>query len=198
MAGKNHFKLFAKKIICLSRGLGITGADVYVSPGAELTCASRIFLADGVVLEKHSRLCANGANGRIRIGEYTTIYPYALLKTNNGSIEIGKGSTVNDYSVLYGFGGIVIGDDVHIAAHTVIIASEHDYTKLGNNSFSQDMIGKGVKIEDNVWVGAGAVILDGVTIGRGAVIGAGAVVVSDIPPDSIAVGVPAKVIKKRI
>ena len=61
----------------------------------------------------------------------------------------------------------------------------------------QGMIGLGIKIEDDVWIGAGAIILDGVTIGRGSVIGAGAVVTKNIPPYSVAVGVPARVIKKR-
>jgi len=52
-------------------------------------------------------------------------------------------------------------------------------------------------IEEDVWISSNCVITKGVTISRGAVIGAGAVVKKDIPPYSIAVGVPAKVIKKR-
>ena len=52
-------------------------------------------------------------------------------------------------------------------------------------------------IEDDCWLGTGAKVLDGVRIGRGCVIGAGAVVTKDIPPYSIAVGVPAKVIGRR-
>jgi acetyltransferase-like isoleucine patch superfamily enzyme len=52
-------------------------------------------------------------------------------------------------------------------------------------------------IEDDVWIGSKATILDGVVIGAGVVVGAGAVVTMSIPPCSIAVGVPAKVIGKR-
>jgi acetyltransferase-like isoleucine patch superfamily enzyme len=52
-------------------------------------------------------------------------------------------------------------------------------------------------IEDDCWLGDGVKVLDGVTIGRGSVIGAGAVVTKDIPPFSVAVGVPARVIKSR-
>jgi len=104
---------------------------------------------------------------------------------------------VHDYSVLYGNGGITIEKDVHIAAHTILVAFEHDYSKLGTIAFSLDMKGLGIKIEKSVWIGANVVILDGVTIGEGSVVGAGAVVTESIPPFSIAVGVPAKVIKKR-
>lgn len=54
-----------------------------------------------------------------------------------------------------------------------------------------------IHIEDDVWIGAGVKVLKGVTIGKGSVIGAGAVVTKDIPPYSIAAGVPCRVIGKR-
>ena len=55
----------------------------------------------------------------------------------------------------------------------------------------------GITIGDNIWIGAGASVLDGVKIGRDCIIGTGAVVKSNIPAYSIAVGMPAKVIKNR-
>ncbi|MEW6088951.1 MAG: acyltransferase [bacterium] len=194
--GKNYLKLLIKRLSCLVKGIRNFEENVYVSPFCEIIHAERIVLKKGAVLEKHSRIYANGENAAIEIGNYTTIYPYALLKTNGGRIKIGRDCSVNDYAVLNGFGGIEIGDDVHIAPHVVIVASEHQYEKLGTPCFSTDMRGNGIKIENSVWIGANAVILDGVNIGTGAVIGAGAVVTTDIPAYTVAAGVPARVIKK--
>jgi acetyltransferase-like isoleucine patch superfamily enzyme len=198
MAESNYFKLFIKKLMCICRGVPNAGRNVYVAPSSELINPSRISLGIGSVLEKHSRVYANGDKGRIKLGSYTTVYPYALLKANNGFIQIGDGCSINDYCVLNGYGGITIGNDVHVATQTIIVSAEHDYRKLGQPDFSQNLPAKGIKIEDHVWIGANCVILDGVVIGGGSVIGAGAVVTKDVPPDSIAAGVPARVIKKRI
>lgn len=193
----NWIKLLIKRAISAPRCLKTTGSGVYISPLAEIRYPRRIMLAEGVVLERHSRLCANGNNAVISIGANTTVSPYALLKSNNGKIILGAGCSVNDYAILYGYGGLTIGNNVHIASHVAIVASEHDYAKLETTDFSKDMRGKGIYIEDNTWVGTHAVILDGVTIGTGSVVGAGAVVTKDIPPFSVVAGVPARVIKTR-
>ncbi|RJO65755.1 MAG: acyltransferase [Candidatus Omnitrophota bacterium] len=193
----NWIKVLIKWAISSPHCITRMGRGVYISPLAEIRYPHRITLAEDVVLERHSRLCANGKNAVISIGANTTVSPYALLKSNDGKIVLGACCSVNDYAILYGYGGLTIGNNVHIASHVVIVASQHDYAKLETPDFSKDMRGKGIKIEDNVWIGAHAVILDGVAIGTGAVIGAGAVVTKDIPPFSVAVGVPASVIKTR-
>jgi len=196
LAGLKIIKRVIKKLVCVAHGVGFSGKDAYISPRAWIINPERMRLGEGSVVESRARLCANGEKAAIIIGDGTTVYPYALLKTNGGVIEIGKFSSINDYCVLNGYAGIHIGNHVHIAASVMIIASEHDYHELGNLSFSSELSGKGIVIKDNVWIGAGAGILDGVTIGEYAVIGMGAVVTKDIPPYSVAVGVPAKVIKK--
>ena len=59
-----------------------------------------------------------------------------------------------------------------------------------------DIGGAPVVIEDNVWIGANVTVMPGVTIGKHSVVAAGSVVTTDIPPDTMAAGVPAKIIKK--
>ena len=194
--GMRRIKLLGKGLSCVIKGIGKFGEDTYVSPLAELTNPKNIILGKGTVLERRCRLYANSADSRIIIGDNTTIYPYALLKTNGGDIKVGNGSTIHDYCVMYGNGGIEIGDNVHIAAHTAIVASEHVYEKIESAAFSVEMKAEGIRIENDVWIGINAVVLDGVIIKTGAVIGAGAVVTKDIPPYSVAVGSPARVIKK--
>jgi len=193
---KNVVKLIGKAAVCSLRGLGHFGKNTYVSPLARIEYPRRVRLGDHVVLERHARLVANGPKAVIEIGDATTISPYALLKAQLGTIRIGRFCAVHDYSVVYGYGGGTIGDDVPIAAHSVLVASDHDYALLGTDRFSRDMTGKGIHIEESVWIGVNVVVLDGVRIGTGSVIGAGAVVSRDIPAHSLAVGVPARAVKQ--
>ena len=193
---RNIIKLLGKAAVCSVRGLGRSGKNAYVSPFAELCFPARIRLGDHAVLERHARLVANGAKARIDIGDASVVFAYALLKTDGGAIHIGRFCSVHDYAVIYGYGGVHIGEDVHIASHAVLVASDHDYALLGTDRFSREMKGEGIRIEESVWIGVNAVILDGVRIGTGSVIGAGAVVSRDIPPHSLALGVPARVVKQ--
>lgn len=84
------------------------------------------------------------------------------------------------------------------ANHKLNCITTYPYCKINKSKTLEDSSEKGdVVIGDDVWVGFGALIIGPVVIGNGAIIGAGAVVVEDIPPYSVAVGVPAKVVKYR-
>lgn len=142
---------------------------------------------------RHVRL-----KGRITIGDYSVVYPYAILDACGGAISIGRECTVNPFCVLYGHGGLKIGNHVRIAAHTVMIPANHKFDVVGIPICQQGQSKKGIVIEDDVWIGANVTILDGVKIGSGSIVGAGSVVTKDIPPRSIAVGNPARVIRERL
>lgn len=133
----------------------------------------------------------------ISIGDYSLIFKGVLLYPFGGSIIIGNRAGINPYTVIYGHGGVNIGENVLIASHCVIIPANHRFDSLEVPINSQGETCLGITIEDDVWLGARVTVLDGVTIGRGAVIGAGAVVTKDIPPYAVAVGVPAQVIRMR-
>lgn len=98
---------------------------------------------------------------------------------------------------------IRIGNNVMFGPGVTVRGGNHRFDIVGVpiNAVSEDMKRPeddlGVVIEDDVWVGGGATILAGVTVGRGSVIGGSAVVTKSIPPYSIAVGNPARVVKQR-
>jgi acetyltransferase-like isoleucine patch superfamily enzyme len=161
-----------------------------------------------------------GLNRKIQIGSNTTIYRFCKLVTNNGGnikigtdteilygvcmmtyggkIVIGDRCSINPYTIIYGpGGGTVIGNDVLIAGHCMIIPAVHVFSDISIPINRQGYSSKGIIIEDNVWIGTGCSILDGIKIGSGAIIAAGSVVNRDVPANAIVGGVPAKLIKMR-
>lgn len=114
-----------------------------------------------------------------------------------GEISIGDNCSINPYSILYGHGGLKIGNWVRIAAHTVIIPSNHNFSDIDRPIGSQGGTQRGVIIEDDVWIGANVTILDGSHISTGCVIAAGAVVRGTTVPFGVYGGVPAKLLKMR-
>lgn len=117
----------------------------------------------------------------------------AILAPYGGDIRIAENVFIGPYCVLYGHGGLTIGRDTMIAAHTVIIPSNHSFADPDQTISNQRATNLGITIGADVWIGCGARILDGVSIGDGCVIGAGAVVTKSLPPYSIALGVPARI-----
>ncbi len=114
-------------------------------------------------------------------------------------VKIGKGSKISrsaqiDDSYPY---LLEIGKNVWVTARVIILCHERDisYYKIDIPVMDCPLKKGKVIIKDGAHIGVGAIILPGVTIGKGAIIGAGAVVTSDIPDNSIAVGVPARVNK---
>lgn len=92
-------------------------------------------------------------------------------------------------------GLVTIGDHVEIGPNVNIITGEH-FTEINARRENRGKeFTKEVVIGNDCWIGANVTILAGVTIGEGCTVGAGAVVKREIPPFSIAVGVPARVIK---
>ena len=106
--------------------------------------------------------------------------------------SIGKNVFINSGCRFQDWGGITIGDGALIGHNVVIATINHALSPKERH----DNIPASVTIGKNVWIGSNATVLPGVTIGDNAVIAAGAVVTKDVPPDVVAAGVPARVIKK--
>lgn len=145
-----------------------------------------------VRIDPHARVI-----GKVCIGEESRIDFGALVNAYGGRIEIGRRSSIGPYCVLYGHGGLTLGDDVLIAAHTVIVPSTHNYRDTTRTIREQGTSERPIHIEDDVWIGTHCAILTDVTIGTGSIIAAGAVVRDDVAPGSIIGGVPGRVIGRR-
>ena len=135
---------------------------------------------------------------RLVLGKNTRISSFVRIKLKKGCIKIGRNCTINSFCFIdTAEKDVIIGDDVLIGPFVGIHGSNYNYEDKYKRIGEQGITSKGIRIEDDVWIGSHATILDGVIIGKGAVIGAGALVTKDIPPYSVAAGVPAKVIKER-
>lgn len=109
------------------------------------------------------------------------------------NIVLHENVTINSFVHIWANCKLEIGKDTMIASHVQITTSTHDYNQ---HPMFKTRIDRPISIGSNVWIGTGAIILPGVTIGDNVVIGAGSLVNRDIPENSIAYGVPAKVQKK--
>jgi acetyltransferase-like isoleucine patch superfamily enzyme len=116
-----------------------------------------------------------------------------------GYLVLGEGSSIAHNCTLSGENvGIFIGKNVMIAPGVVLVAFDHGYDRLDVPMSLQPYVEAPIYIEDDVWISANCTITKGVRIGKGSIIAANSVVTTDIPPYSIAGGVPAKILKNRI
>jgi acetyltransferase-like isoleucine patch superfamily enzyme len=110
-------------------------------------------------------------------------------------VTIGNRCLIGRGSGIVGHFSITIGDDVWTGHHVYITDQNHGYEDISIPISHQTQPELPVVIGNGSWLGFGSVVLPGVTIGEHCVIGANAVVTSDIPDYSVAVGVPARVIR---
>jgi acetyltransferase-like isoleucine patch superfamily enzyme len=120
----------------------------------------------------------------------TTVFP--PFYTNFGRfISLGKNVFINHNCSFLDIGGITIEDDVLIGPGVKLISENHPL----NPDDRKTLLIHPIVIKRNAWIGAGATILPGVTIGQNAVVAAGAVVSRDVPANTVAAGIPARVVK---
>ena len=143
----------------------------------------------------------------IELGEGCIIGPYCSLSagvmpghdvghspvvTIGDRVLIGKGSGIVAHHT------VEIGDDVFTGHHVYITDANHGYEDVTVPPSRQFAASRPVSIGDASWLGHGTIVLPGVTIGRHVVVGAGSVVTDDLPYRSVAVGNPARVIRRYV
>lgn len=141
----------------------------------------------------------------IHIGSGTMIGPQATLSAgmvpgqeclHDAVVRIGDRCLIGKGSGVVGHFEIVIGDDVWTGHHVYVTDQNHDYRDVDLPISRQSMPERTVRIGDGSWLGHGTVVLPGSNIGKHVVVGANSVVTGDLPDYCVAVGSPAKVIRR--
>jgi len=157
---------------------------------------------------KNTLICPPFQSFNIRemhIGENTRISEHSWVQcidtyageTFSPRLDIGNNVHIGRFAHIINCGNMKIGNGVVIAERVYISDNLHGFEDINIPVMKQPLKHSGsVVIEDEAWIGNGACILPNVTIGKHAIIGSNAVVTKDIPPYSVAAGVPAKVIKQ--
>jgi galactoside O-acetyltransferase len=187
LRGRWYGRLFA------GLGDGCTiGAGVTFERPAAIAIGAGVRIQDRVHLD-----AATGAG--IELGERCAICfgSYLTVHGREGFIRIGARSYVGAGSQIFGHRGVTIGSRVLAAPGLMIVPYQHAFADTSRPIADQGGEARPVSIEDDVYLGMGVRVLLGVTIGRGAVVGAGAVVTRDVPPYTVAAGVPARPLRSR-
>lgn len=135
----------------------------------------------------------------VRIGNFCRLacYPEYAGEKLNPEIDIDSGCYIGDYFTVLSGSPVKLEKDVLIASNVLISSENHGIDAASDIPYkSQALIVKPVVIGEGTWIGQNVVIMSGVTIGKGCVIGASAVVTKSMGDYCMAVGSPARIIKK--
>ena len=193
---------------CILRGmiykaiLPKIGKTCLIEKNVHLAIPSRIFLGDRVFIGEYSYLDPKSIRTKLILGN--DVYISRLCRLSSGSSEdyIGEVSIADSVHVgqncfIDGGGKVRIGKETLLGPNVAILSMDHQFDNPEVPIRFQGAVAKPIILDEDVWIAANVVILGGVTIGKGSVVAAGSVVTKDIPPYSIAVGTPAKVVGQR-
>lgn len=191
-----YYTFFSGKVHKTRRGHFICndGSILSLGEGANVNLAGALVLgANKVPAASAACILRMDDNAKLEVGNDFAIYYGAdIVMFPNSHLKLGSGF-INSYAKIRCHSSIEIGDDVAIS---------HDFTVMDSDAHEGLWSGyqktAPVKIGNHVWIGTRVTVLKGVTIGDGAIIGAGSVVTHDIPPHTLAVGAPARVIRENV
>jgi acetyltransferase-like isoleucine patch superfamily enzyme len=198
----------------LQKGLGPFVRGVFVKPflrrsdgsfflgrGSKILSMGKLSVGKNVFIGAYGYLDCMSVGG-VTLGDNVTIREGCWLQLTSryenpgASITIGNQVYIGPRAVLGAAAPLIIGDRCQFGANVSLVAENHKFDGDGE-IFDQGVSREGIKIGQDVWMGNNVTVLDGVTVGDGALIGAGTVVTKSVPPRSVVVGVPGRVIKVR-
>jgi acetyltransferase-like isoleucine patch superfamily enzyme len=182
---------------------GASDGQLFIGRGVRLSGLRHVRHTGRLVIEDDAELQGLSSAGvvfgaDVSIGARTAIRPSSYYGGEVGvGLTVGDRSSFNTGCFIGCSGRITIGSDVMFGPGVQVYSENHVYADPTRPIKDQGVERSFVTIEDDCWIGAGTIVTAGVTIGRGSIVGSGSVVTRDIPPGSIAVGAPARVIGQR-
>lgn len=148
-----------------------------------------------VYIGKH---CSLKGKRQISLEDSVTVRPYVQIWLGGGTVKIGKGSEIGERCRISIANSLDIGEKVLFSPNVYITDCDHEYRDVDVPVIDQGIVQKGqrVSIGEGSFIGINAVIVGNVKIGKHCVIGANSVVTKDVPDYCVAVGSPARMIKK--
>jgi acetyltransferase-like isoleucine patch superfamily enzyme len=178
--------------------LGASGNNVTFGHGVVLRHPAKIRIGDDVVVDDLVVLDAKGhANRGIVIGNGVFLGRGTILSCKDGDIVLGDHTNIGFHCEVFSASSVTVGRHGLFAAYTYLVGGGHEFERADVPVLEQGRSSRGIILGDDVWLGTGTKVLDGVRIGNGVVVGAGAVVTDDLPDGAVAVGVPARVVRRR-
>ena len=189
----------AVRLAYYSKTLKHLGKNVKIGAGVKIVNPQFVSLGDNVTISDDVTLIARGEGGiTIQSGAYLCERVYLDTEDeDDGYIVVGERVYLGTGTTMFGHKGLEIGDDTLIAQNVTLTPYSHIFNDPTRNIFGQGGHSRKVTIGRDCYIGMRVAILYSGDIGEGSIVGAGSVVVKPIPPYSLAVGCPAKVIKKR-
>jgi acetyltransferase-like isoleucine patch superfamily enzyme len=181
--------------------LGAARGNFFLGNGCKILNKRLLRIGRNVYIGSYGYLDCLSVNG-VDLGDNVTIREGCWLQLtshydNPGiGITIGNNVYVGPRSIIGAAAPITIGDRCQLGANVSLVAENHQFSGEGE-IYDQGVSRKGIDIGRDVWIGNYVIILDGVSVGDGSVIGAGTVLTKSVPPGSVVVGVPGRVIRTR-
>ena len=175
------------------------GENVYIGANVKIVNPQYISVGDNVRIGDGSTLIARGEGG-ITLCNDVRLNDRVYLDTerwDTGYIYVSESVYIGTGTTLFGHHGLEIGDHTLMAQNITLTPYSHIFTNPNENIRTQGGHSKKVVIGRDVYIGMGVCVMYSGDIGDGSIIGAGSVVVKPIPAYSVAVGNPARVIKRR-
>jgi len=178
--------------------LGKVGRNVTFGQNVVLRHPHKIQIGDNVIIDDNVVLDAKGQENKgIILGNGVLLSRNTVLNCKNGDIILEDKVNMGVNSQIFSASEVKIGEKGLVAAYCYFVGGTHKFDRIDVSPLEQPRESKGITVGKNIWLGTNVQVLDGSVIGRDCIIGASAVVNSEIPDYSIAVGIPAKVLRNR-